>query len=219
MESDALQNIQLAWDWCRDHIDHNSILRLQPGKPQYKGKADGALYSWQFYLRRSIYNPRFFREIGMLGYESLLYHGETTYQICACEDAGVGVGLSIQAEAYRRGKELNLFTFKKERKAYGMLNHCEGIVLEGTPTVIVDDLAGSQETMLRAQEFLTENGILIAKNYFAIVNKVGGLTRPHKVYLDNNLVYLYSLSDFNLSHLQYTQKYGREPEILEQSSL
>ena len=97
-------------------IEHTAIYRCGPDGPfkAIPGKAPNAWYKWQFYLRRVLLNPKLCREAAELIASQL---DLSNVQLGACEDAGVPLGFAL-AEV----TGLNLFTIKKTRKAYGLLN-------------------------------------------------------------------------------------------------
>jgi len=188
------------WLWCRDHINQFSIWRSVEGE-SIPAKRKGEVYRWQFYLRRSLYDSSFQTYIGDLFFELLNpYYQNERFQIGSCETAGVSLGFAIQHAFMRNGIDLNHFSVRKDRKEYGLMNHTEGMVYN-TPVVLVDDLAGSQVTLMRSKSILEASGVRIAPIYATLVDKNGSMYAPTHAqpYIsENKLLSIYDLDDFEL---------------------
>jgi orotate phosphoribosyltransferase len=188
-------------EYLRSEIDHTGIYRVRPGGRMIPAKAPNLGYMWQFYLRNCLFNPRF----TLLAAE-LLVHGlpDKDVQIAACEDAGVPLGLAMAAIL---GEPM--ISVKKERKSYGLLNFTEGRVT-GKPLLLVDDLAGSQRTLMNAIGVLKAFNLPIADQYVALVNK-----GKHPInYIDGKqLIYLFTGDDFALTWDEYVDRYKCEPDF------
>jgi orotate phosphoribosyltransferase len=112
------------------------------------------------------------------------------------------------------GLDIPIFTIKKEPKAYGLRNWIEGPVAVNLPVLLVDDLAGSQSTLLNAQDLVARAGLQLHDRYFCLVDKRGKKVEPHPVYLPNaKLLTLFSSDDFHLSWSSYVDKYGKDPSF------
>lgn len=192
-------------EYCRDHIDRNSIYRCVPGQ-FIPGKAPNTKYTWQFYLRRSMFDPQFMKYAVELLIEKL--GPLENVQFGACEDAGVPL-----AQALSLKTNIPMFTIKKDRKKYGLLNFTEGIIYD-KPVILVDDLAGSQKTFRDAKVLLQAFGLHCDSRYVALVNKTQG---THQTYLEGmRLVHLFTCEDFHMSYQVFTHKYGIEPSFKRQ---
>ena len=188
-------------DYLRNEIEHRGIYRCEPGT-YIPAKAKDKFYSWQFYLRRCMYDPKFTNTAADLLVPLL---SNTNVQVGACEDAGVVLGMAI---AERLGSPM--FSIKKKPKAYGLQNKLEGR-LTGQPVLLVDDLAGSQATLRSSRQMLTMMNIQVAKEYVTLINKTTG---THDAYLDDmNLVSLFTCDDFKLSWADYVAEYNKKPEF------
>jgi orotate phosphoribosyltransferase len=188
-------------EYLRTEIEHRGIYRCEPGT-RIPAKARDKYYTWQFYLRRCLYDPKFTNAAADLLVELLSSHD---VQVCACEDAGVVLGMAI-------AERLNtpMFSIKKQPKAYGLQNKLEGR-LTGQPVLLVDDLAGSQATLRSGRQMLTMMNIPIAREYVTLINKTTG---THDAYLDDmKLISLFSCDDFKLSYSDYVAEYNRRPEF------
>lgn len=182
-------------------IEHHGIYRCGPHQlfPALPGKSPNAWYQWQFYLRRVLLNPRHSRTAAK---HLLDGFDVSNVQFAACEDAGVPLGYAL---ADLTG--LNLFTIKKTRKAYGLLNFTEGLV-EDRPVILVDDVAGSTSTLKKAQALLKHFNLPTIA-YFTLVNK--NVSGHSEAYLDVPMVSCFTAEQFALTYDEYVHAYGREP--------
>ena len=188
-------------EYLRGEIEHRGIYRCEPGT-YIPAKAKDKFYSWQFYLRRCLYDPKFTNTAADLLVELL---SDKNVQVGACEDAGVVLGMAI---AERLGTPM--FSIKKKPKAYGLQNKLEGR-LTGQPVLLVDDLAGSQATLRSSRQMLTMMNILVAREYVTLINKT---TASHDTYLDDmKLISLFTCDDFKLTWADYVTEYNKQPEF------
>jgi orotate phosphoribosyltransferase len=186
-------------EYVRGEIEHRGIYRCPPGTC-VTARAPGRIYTWQFYLRRCLFNPKFAFSAAELLLDKLPSHD---IQIAACEDAGVTLGFAMSTIL-----GTPLLSIKKTRKAYGLLNFTEGVV-SGAPIVLVDDLAGSQETLRKSTRTLQAFGLPIADQYVALINKTKG---THDTYVkDKELISLLTCEDFELTWEEYAEKYKKDP--------
>lgn len=186
-------------EYLRMSIEHNGIYRCKPGEC-IPGKAPASAYTWQFYLRRCLFDPLFVFTAAELLIKGLK---DTDVQIGACEDAGVPLGLAMSMVLGRP-----MISIKKSRKAYGLANFTEGQVI-GRPVVLVDDLAGSQTTLQQARTTLRAFNIPIAGEYAVLVDKTKA---THQTYLrDMALLTLFTCEDFALTWDEYENAYGQPP--------
>lgn len=186
-------------EYLRSEIEHHGIYRCMPGT-RIPAKAKDKYYTWQFYLRRCLYDPKFTNAAADLLVELLR---DKQVQVGACEDAGVVLGMAI-------ADRLNtpMFSIKKQPKAYGLQNRLEGRILD-LPILLVDDLAGSQATLRQNRQLLTLLGRPVATEYVTLINKTQG---THDTYLDDmNLVSLFTCDDFKLTWADYVTEYNTKP--------
>jgi len=188
-------------DYLRNEIEHRGIYRCEPNT-RIPARAKDKYYTWQFYLRRCLYDPKFTNTAADL-LVSLLSNRDV--QVGACEDAGVVLGMAI---AERLGSPM--FSIKKKPKAYGLMNRLEGPIL-GLPILLVDDLAGSQVTLRSSRQMLTTLGLTVADEYVTLINKTQG---THDAYLDDmNLISLFTCDDFKLTWADYVAEYNTKPNF------
>lgn len=188
------------WEYLQQQIEHNGIYRCPPDT-HIPAKAPNSVYTWQFYLRRVMYDPKFI----LVAAEQILDKVNLlNKQIGACEDAGVPLACAMSMLS-----GAPMMSIKKSRKAYGLLNFTEGMIT-GDPVVLVDDLAGSAGTLRSAQSLLKTFKIPMADQYVTLINKTQG---THNTYLDAELVSLFTCEDFAMSWEEYVTKYNKEPEF------
>ena len=195
----SLEAAQL--EYMRKEIEQRAVYRCKPGT-SIPGKAPNKTYGWQFYLRRVMFDPRFIMTAASILVDRL---PDRHVQIGACEDAGVPLGLAMASIL-----GTPMLSIKKSRKVYGLLNFTEGRAL-GLPILLVDDLAGSQNTLRNAEKLLTAFGLPVAKQYVTLINKTRG---THDAYLnERQLISLFNCDDFAMSWKEYVEKFGREPDF------
>lgn len=188
-------------DYLKCEIEHKGIFRARPGT-FVPAKAPGLTYTWQFYLRRVMYDPVFIQSAAELLIEKL---DLDNVQIGACEDAGVPLACAISNRTM-----IPMLSIKKSRKVYGLLNFLEGPIT-GKPVLLIDDLAGSQNTLMTAKRTLEALKIPVAKQYATLVNKTQNA--HNRSYLDKQLVSLLSCDDFSMTWEEYVARYDKEPEF------
>jgi orotate phosphoribosyltransferase len=203
--SDLIPNISIESkiEYLRSEIEHKAIYRVPPSSPSLPGKAPNTKYTWQFYLRRCLFDPKFVFIAADLLVQKL---SSRNIQIGACEDAGVTLGMAMSTII---GSPM--ITIKKTRKSYGLLNFTEGIYIE-RPILIVDDLAGSQNTIRTAINTLNSFGIKIADQYAAIINKTQS-SHSSSYIQDKELISLFTCEDFAMTWTDYCNKYGYRPNF------
>jgi len=187
------------WQYLRAEIEHKGIYRTS-GR-MFPAKAPNLGYTWQFYLRRCLFDPMFVLTAAELLVAEL---PDKDVQIAACEDAGVPLGLAMSAVL---GSPM--LSVKKERKSYGLLNFTEGRVT-GKPLLLVDDLAGSQQTLMNAMGVLNAFKLPIANEYVALVNKTD---HPTNLIKGKQLMCLFTSNEFALTWKEYVDKYNKEPDF------
>jgi len=189
--------------YLHDMIEHTAVYRVAPGHRPIPGKAPNSYYTWQVYLRRCMFDPKFVFTAAELLVEKL---PNTDVQICACEDAGVVLGLAMATVL-----GTTMISIKKNRKVYGLLNFCEGRP-NGKPVLLVDDVAGSQNTLKNGVRVLEAFGLPIADQYVALMNKTIA-THPENYIQQKELISLFTLDDFAMSWNAYVKKFKTEPDF------
>jgi len=192
--------VPAALAWMRDRIEHDAIWRAAPGT-RVPAKQYNQHYTWQFYLRRVMFDPQFVATAAQV-LTTMLPLDQV--QFAACEDAGVPLALALAAETNHP-----MISIKKTRKSYGLLNWSEGMP-SGRPLVLVDDLAGSQTTLRQARACVTAYGLEVMPWSVTLINK----TRNAHVPVDDNcMINLFTCRDFALTWPEYVDQYGHEPRF------
>ena len=195
--------IEQKWEYLRNEIDHRGVWRLEPGSNPIIGKAPNTKYTHQFYLRRCLFDPGFVFTAAELLVEKL---PDKDIQIGACEAAGVTLGFAMATIL-----KSPMISIKKAHKEYGLLNYTEGKIT-GKPILLVDDLAGSQNTLRTAAWILGSFKLPMADQYATLVDKTQ--RTHHESYLpDKQLISLFTCEDFSLSWSAYVEKYKCNPNF------
>jgi orotate phosphoribosyltransferase len=212
MNTERLEALQLEMNqavidakmqYLKDEIEHRAVYRVAPGAPGIPGKAPNKTYTWQIYLRRCMFDPKFVFTAAELLVARL---PNTDVQIGACEDAGVPLGLAM---ASLLGTPM--MSLKKSRKAYGLLNFTEGVIT-GRPILLVDDVAGSQSTLRSAVKTLESFNLPVAHEYATLMNKTQG-THTENYLHSRELISLFTCEDFAMSWTAYVRKFKRDPDF------
>jgi len=190
-------------EYLRQEIEENGIYRVAPDGNRLPAKQPNMSYTWQFYLRRCMFDPKFISTAAELLVENL---PSTDIQIGACEDAGVPLGAAMAAVL-----GTPMISIKKSRKVYGLMNFTEGKAT-GKPILLVDDLAGSQSTLKVAAKTLEAFKLPVADQYATLINKTQG-THPESYMQQRQLISLFTCDDFAMSWSAYVEKYGRTPDF------
>lgn len=194
---------ELKMQYLHSEIEHRAIYRVAPGQAGIPGKAPNTRYTWQIYLRRCMFDPKFVMTAAELLVDRL---PDRSVQIGACEDAGVPLGLAM---ATILGTPM--ISLKKSRKVYGLLNFTEGRAT-GRPILLVDDVAGSQATLKTAARTLEAFRLPVADQYVALMNKTQA-THPENYVRNRQLISLFSCDDFAMSWQAYVKKFDRNPDF------
>jgi hypothetical protein len=205
------------WRWCREFIDSEAIYRVDATHPMLPGKNPKGRYTFQFYLRRASYNANFAQAVGLLFWDHFLpLYEKQAFQICAPEPSGPPIAAAIQGVASMLNLRLNVFTARREPKAYGLDNWFNGRTLD-LPVLMVEDIAASAPYLLRAATRVQQKlGLPLHRNYFTLVNKVGrGFRKENQHtenYLDGELVALFTFNNFSKDAEDYIWKHGRRQQ-------
>lgn len=202
---DELQRFddEVKFEYLRSEIDHKAIYRVAPNGRKLLAKGPGAYYTWQIYLRRCMFDPKFVYTAADLLLKEM---PEGRFQFAAVEDAGVALAQALGTLSGRPW-----ISVKKQRKAYGLHNWTEGRVT-GDPLVLVDDLAGSQASLRTARSVLQAFKLEVAPYYAAIINKTQG-THQTNYLNDFKLISLFECEDFAMSWNAYRDRYRCDPDF------
>lgn len=199
----------LDWEFARSYINDNCIARVEPGSkklPSYMGQGSG-YYTWQFYLREALFNPRILSIIVMdflSKYEAPLKAG--VVQLCGVESASTPLLTAIAIACHNRGYDVNVFSIRKEQKPYGKKNWLEGKVVENKVAMLIDDLTStSHKTAIHGASVLHNHAIPIANHIYAVVFKTDKPENNKIKLLDRDIFVssMFDLNDFNMELAAY----------------
>lgn len=188
-------------NYCAVHINKDAIWRSKNGET-IPGKAPGTQYTWQFYLRKVLFNPEIATAVSMMYLHKIEKEiGNFDFQIAGLETASTPLIMSIVMVAMQNGIKLNAFSVRKNQKEYGLRNWIEGIPDPDLPVMVCDDLCNSQSSMAFAKNIIEDHGLFVMNKAFSVVNK-----RNNPDGKDFNLpdhmevIHLFSLDDFGLKY-------------------
>ena len=194
------------WEFVRSFIDELCIYRVKPNEMPLIGKAPNTFYTWQFYLRRGLFNHEFLTAVSEMFLQKVYEEYNTfEFQIAGLETASTPMLAGIPLVAAKYGLDINAFSIRKNQKEYGIFNWIEGRV-NNKPIMLIDDLCSSTMSLSKALSVLVQLKLVnILDRAFCVVNKknVEDKTQPA---IDNHLpekikvLYLYSLNDFDLTY-------------------
>ena len=79
-----------------------------------------------------------------------------------------------------RGGAINAFSIRKELKDHGIVDWIEGDVKPDTPVVIIDDVATTGRSTVKAVERARESGLIVVKVVILVDREEGGLENIRK---------------------------------------
>lgn len=205
---------QHMWNSLRQYINDNCIVRVPNDEPLLPGKKPGTEYAWQFYMRRGLFNSTFLRYVGILYWSHFAeVYRKQPFQITGLETGSTPLlaGLSMTASLF--DIDVNVFSIRAQRKTYGLKNVFEGIVLPHLPVMVVDDLSNSKDTIKKATEICTSEGIDVLNDVFTVVHKSIDVTEqqpftPIRSVTTDGVTYnhLFIANNFDLSYEMYQIK-------------
>lgn len=200
---------QKSHEACRKYIDDVCIWRSQNGE-KIPAKYPGHYYTWQFYLRRALFNTAFMNSFtNLFVYQVEREVGHFNFQITGRETGATPMvsALTILCKA-KYNIEINGFSVRKKRKEYGLKNYIEGIVAPNVPILIVDDLCNSAVSISECYQVLERLGYPLLDVVFTAVNKTNSVdtskVKNDKYFEElgiSNVTFLspFNLDDFNLN--------------------
>jgi orotate phosphoribosyltransferase len=210
--------VQKMRDWLRDYINHACIYRVKPDEPKLVGKARNTFYTWQFYLRRGLFNAKFLNMVGILfWYEYAEKYKETPFQVTGLETGATPILSAITMTSHLFDIDVNVISTRAERKKYGLKNRFEGIIDYSLPVLIVDDMCNSKDTLLRCINHVAAEGLQVCEEGWVIVNKdMDGSHADHDKYIGDGgfkVNSIFKISDFEPKWDDYITKHGNVSEI------
>lgn len=202
MIDSELPDIQIL----RNKINNTSIYRVPPKSKEMPAMGGGGYYSWQFYLRNSLLDPKSLETIALDFWNRF----EATYkiqpfQIAGVEAAAVPIITAIILKGFHLGVSVNAFTIRKTRKDYGRRNIIEGNPNE-LPVLFVDDLTSPQHSAFwHAVHVLSSYNLALTEDAYVIVRKQLRNISPFiETSIGTVLVQsMFTLDDFDLEYNTY----------------
>lgn len=209
--------------FVRRFINDNCIARVALGSkalPSYMGQGSG-YYTWQFYLREALFNPRILEIVikdFMSKHEEPIKAG--LLQFCGVESASTPLLTGIAIACRARGYDVNVFSIRKEQKPYGKKNWIEGKVIENKLAMLIDDLTSvSHKTTTHGASVLFNHAIPTANHIYAMVFKTNTPENDKIKLLGRETIVrsMFNLTHFDLELAAYEknkQYYPWEPNSL-----
>jgi len=208
-------------NWMREYIDRYCIARA--GKEidyLLHGKKPGEMYTWQFYLRRGLFDPVFLSVLSqMFIYKIEREIGHFNFQLSGLETGSTPMLAAIPLVAKGYGINLNSFVVRKEQKTYGIKNWIEGRPDKNKPIMLIDDICNSSMTMEKAKFICEQQEMEVMKVVFAIVNKWSkyndkdSFENHTRQIPDTKVIHFFNCDDWNLysaEEIKFGSKEHRE---------
>lgn len=186
----------------RDLINDGCIARVPEGSKELPSLGGHGYYVWQFYLRRALLDPLCLQVLCDDFWQK--FHdrfASRRFQLAGVESAAVPIITALVIDWAKRGRDLNAFTIRKNRKTYGKRNLIEGMPTE-EPVLFIDDLTSPQHNAFwHAMHTLSLHGLSISGHGYVLVLKMKSQVPPlietsmGPVVLDS----LFTLDDFSLT--------------------
>lgn len=199
----------------RDTINDKCIVRVPNGSKELPALDGQGYYTWQFYMRRVLLDPDCLQLICEDFWKKFeqLFNLEP-FQLAGVESAAVPLITALVIDGARRNLDINAFTIRKTRKAYGLRNLIEGSP-SGHPVLFVDDLTSPQHNAFwHAIHAISQSGLKLNGRGYVLVRKQNAETCPvietsmGRVKIDS----LFTLSDFSTTLEDYARENsGRLP--------
>jgi len=199
---------QDRYEFCKEFIDRICIYRCGAGEV-LPAKTEGMYYTWQFYLRKGLFNIDFMECLAdMFIYKVEREIGHFNFQLAGMETASTPMLTGIPMRARKYGLDLHAFSIRKERKEYGLMNWFEGISDSNYPVLLIDDLCNSANSLIKSYYIVKDRNLNLLDYTFTIVNKTNRADKD-KMEIDKyfnqygakdmKFLSIYTLDDFNLN--------------------
>jgi len=199
---------QDRYEYCKEFIDRICIYRCGAGE-RLPAKTEGHYYTWQFYLRKGLFNLDFMECLAdMFIYKIEREIGHFNFQLAGMETASTPMLTGIPMCARKYGLDIHAFSIRKEQKEYGLMNWFEGIPDPNYPVLLVDDLCNSANSLIKSYIIVKERNLNLMDYAFTIVNKTNRSDEEkldidkyfnHYGVEDMKFLSIYTLDDFGLS--------------------
>lgn len=170
----------------RNSIEAAGILRTD--SPQ-------ASSSWCFDLRTILLRADLISIVARTFWNQ--FEGSWPFQVCGLELAAIPLITAIILEGQARGRNVNAFIVRRERKSYGKCCLVEGNI-SSDPVIAVDDLLNTGSSMERVVRTLEEQGSEL-KAVFVIVDFESARGIQWRQRRRASIISMFALSSFALS--------------------
>ena len=178
------------WRRLRDHIQEFS---LQTGSFRL---SSGRMSSYLFQIRQTTLHPVGAGLSADIIVDYMQAHG--LGYIGGLVQGAVPIAAAVAALSFAKGAPVKAFFVRKETKQHGARERVDGFVENGAEILLVDDVATTGGSILKALEALKEEGFdCAARKALAIIDREEGATenlRAHGL----ELVSLFKKSDFDI---------------------
>jgi orotate phosphoribosyltransferase len=168
------------------------------------GKIPGHWYNWLLCLRRCLYDPKALRAVVNILAPMIVKDLEgREIQLCGLESGAVPIVTALMMGMEAQGLNVPVFTVRKHRKEYGLLNWHEGIIDPGREVVLVDELCHSGWSLKLCYEFCIRQKLKVAEHAYAIIAKVdaGAVNASSDPFIPRSITVhsIFNLTDINLT--------------------
>ena len=200
--------------YIRNLINDCCIARVPKNSRELPSLEGNGYYVWQFYLRRALLNPDCLNTIC----KDFWHRFEATFleepfQLAGVEAAAVPMITAILLDGKRRGHNVNAFTIRKERKAYGKRNIIEGTPSDA-PVLFVDDLSSPQHNAFwhGVSAIGSAQLRLYRKSYVVVLKRKDMRSEIIDTSIGaTEMLSMFNLDDFSLTREEYeNEKYNRQ---------
>jgi len=196
----------------RDTINDKCIVRVPNGSKELPALDGQGYYTWQFYLRRVLLDPRCLQLIceDFWNRFEQLFELEP-FQLAGVESAAVPLITALIMDGARRNLDVGAFTVRKNRKTYGLRNLIEGSPSD-RPVLFVDDLTSPQHNAFwHVIHAISLSSLRLNGRGYVLVRKQNAEASPMIATSlgDVKIDSLFTLTDFSMT----LEDYDREKSV------
>lgn len=206
---------QQIYNQLFDYIDKNCIFRANPEVKYFKYLPKGNILpngismkpmTWCFYLRRLTHNAVALRDVAFTIAQDIIkkcHNGDESseIQLCGLETASIPLIAAVQMAFIQGGINVNAFTVRKDRKAYGLCHLIDGIP-NNNKIIVIDDMINSGSSVSKVIDTcFYELDLTPANNVYCIIGAKDEHRWSSTTGVPNlNVNYLFHKDDFNKSY-------------------
>lgn len=182
---DVIKKFSLLTDQCNVIVGENNIKQ-----------------NWMFDLRTILMKPEYLSLVCDLFWEKYRHYPQ--FQIGGIETSSIPLITALTHDAYLRGKSVNGFYIRKNRKPVGAQKMIEGEILPNIPVLLVDDLINQGLTLGKMGAVLEAESIEILE-YFCLIQFLP--TAHYQKHITEVSIHsLFRLADFNLETINESSR-------------